>query len=141
MNCNGVCKDCINHPRKERLYRGKRIDNGEWFIGCDIWAPWFYDQNFITLSDHKDIVRVDPQTVGEFTGALDADGTRIFEGDIVDTPRWVVSYNTGMKCCSGMQVGWYIQRDDWESWSELIDTDKVTVIGNIHDNPELMRCI
>jgi uncharacterized phage protein (TIGR01671 family) len=139
MNCNGNCRECTSSPRKERLYRGKRIDNGEWFIGCDIWAPWFYDQNFITLSDHKDIVRVDPQTVGEFTGALDADGTRIFEGDIVDTPRWVVSYSTGMKCFSGMQVGWYIQRDNWESWSELIDTDKVTVIGNIHDNPELMR--
>lgn len=55
-----------------------------------------------------------------------------------DIPRWVVAYSTGMKCCSGLQAGWYIQRDDWESWSELKNTNEMAVIGNIHDNPELI---
>ena len=138
MKCDGVCKNCKHDFRKERLFRGKRLDNGEWFIGYDIWAPWFEDQNFVTLSDHKDMVRVDPKTIGEFTGALAGDGTMIFEGDFIDLPRWVVTYSTGMNCCYGMQVGWYIQRDDWESWAPMENTDKFVIIGNIHDNPELL---
>ena len=135
----GNCRECKADWRKERLFRGKRIDNSEWFVGSDIWGPWFKDRNFVTLSDHKEMVRVDPQTIGEFTGALTADGTKIFEGDIIDTPRWVVTYSHGMNCCYGLQVGWYIQRDNWESWKELEYTDEMVVIGNIHDNPELLE--
>lgn len=139
MNCNGICRECEGGYTKERLFRGKRIDNGEWFVGFDIWSPWLGNEDFVTLSDLKDMVRVDPKTIGEFTGALASDGTRIFEGDIIDIPRWVVSYSTGMKCCHGLQVGWFIQRDNWESWTELQNTEEMTVIGNIHDNPELLE--
>lgn len=138
MNCDGICRKCNHVYRKERLYRGKRLDNGEWFVGYDIWAPWFEDQDFVTLSDHNEMVRVDPQTIGEFTGALDKNGTRIFEGDIVDISHWVVTYSTGMKCFRGMNVGWHIQRDNWESWDELSEPDMHVVIGNIYDNPELI---
>ena len=139
MSCDCTCKECKNGGRRERLYRGKRLDNGEWFVGCDIWAPWFDDQNFVTLSDHKEMVHVDPETIGEFTGAYDSKGNRIFEGDVIDIPRWVVSYSTGMACFKGMQVGWYTQRDNWTSWSALENTDDCTVIGNIYDNPELLE--
>lgn len=139
MGCNGICRECETSSKKERLFRGKRIDNGEWFFGFDIWSPWVGNENFVTLSDHKEMVKVDPKTIGEFTGALSAYGTKIFEGDIIDTPRWVVSYSNGMNCCSGMQVGWYIQRDNWESWTELQDTEMRKIIGNIHDNPELLE--
>lgn len=139
MNCDGNCRDCTGNVPREILFRGKRIDNGEWFIGCDLWRPWLYDQDFVTLSDHNGIVKVDPKTIGEFTGAFTGNGTMIFEGDIIDLPRWVVTYSTGMKCGSGMQVGWYIQRDNWASWAELQDTDKMVVIGNIYDNPELLK--
>lgn len=139
MNCNGICKDCKGPYQRERLFRGKRIDNGEWFFGFDIWSPWLGNEDFVTLSDHKEMAKVDPKTIGEFTGALTSDGTKIFEGDIIDIPRWVVTYSTGMKCCKGLQVGWFIQRDDWESYAELMDTEEMTVIGNIHDNPELLE--
>lgn len=141
MNCNGDCKECNGKYTRERLFRGKRIDNGEWFVSGDIWTPWPYDRTFVMLSDHEQVVRVDPETIGEFTGACTADGTKIFEGDIIDIPCWVVSYSTGMKCCSGMQAGWYIQRDNWESWGALENPEDMTVIGNIHDNPELMKLI
>lgn len=138
MNCNGQCKECKNY-KKERLFRGKRLDNGAWFIGFDIWAPWFDDQNFVTLSDHKEMVHVDPKTICEWTGALDRNGTKIFEGDFIDIPRWFVAYSTGMKCFKGMSAGWYVQRDDFTSWMELENPDEMTVIGNIYDNPELLR--
>ena len=139
MNCDGVCKNCSHDFRKERLFRGKRIDTGEWFVGYNIWEPWYEDPDFVTLSDHHEMVVVDPKTIGEFTGAYTGNGTRIFEGDIIDIPRWVVTYSDGMKCCYGMQVGWYIQRDNWESWMELTNCDKLVVIGNIHDNPEMLE--
>lgn len=140
MNCNGSrCIDCKGPYHRERLFRGKRIDNGEWFFGFDIWSPWLGDEDFVTLSDHKEMVKVDPKTIGEFTGALTGDGTKIFEGDIIDIPRWVVTYSTGMKCCKGLQVGWFIQRDNWESYAELMDTEYMRVIGNVHDNPELLE--
>ena len=137
MNCNGICKNCKGGYTRERLFRGKRIDNGEWFVGFDIWSSWF-DENIVTLSDHKEIVRVDPKTIGEFTGAITNNGVRIFEGDLIDRPNWVVTYSTGMKCCSGMQVGWYIQRDNGESWAPLENVELLRVIGNIHDNPEFL---
>jgi uncharacterized phage protein (TIGR01671 family) len=143
MNCNGVCRDCHGGYTRERLFRGKSFDTGKWFVGCYIWEVFrvVNDQKvrLISLSDGNRVVHVDPKTIGEFTGALTANGTKIFEGDIIDLPRWVVSYSTGMKCCSGMQVGWYIQRDNWESWTELQDTDRFVIIGNIHDNPELLE--
>lgn len=138
MNCNGSCREC-NGYRKERLYRGKRLDNGEWFFGSDIWTPWFDELMYVTLSDHKEVVNVDPKTVGEWTGAVDRNGVKIFEGDFIDNPRWYVAYSTGMKCFNGMQAGWYVQRDDFTSWMELEYPDEMTVIGNIYDNPELLE--
>ena len=131
MNCDGVCKDCKHDFRRERLYRGKRLDNGEWFYGCYI-LGWFL------LSNIGENAIVDPKTVCEFTGAFTGNGTMIFEGDVIDIPGWVVTYSTGMDCCYGMQVGWYIQRNNWESWSPLENTDRFVVIGNIHDNPDLL---
>ena len=139
MNCSSNCRKCTYKFKKERLFRGKRLDNGEWFYGFEFWSSWIGDGGYIVLSDHNEMNRVDPETVGEFTGAYTVDGTRIFEDDIIDIPGWVVTYSTGMNCCYGMHVGWYIQRDNWESWAELQNTDKFVIIGNIHDNPELMR--
>lgn len=138
MNCNHSCTECKGY-KKERLYRGKRLDNGEWFFGSDIWTPWFDELMYVTLSNHKEVVNVDPKTVSEWTGAVDRNGTKIFEGDFIDHPRWYMAYSTGMKCFDGMQAGWYVQRDDFTSWMELEYPDEMTVIGNIYDNPELLR--
>lgn len=142
MNRDGVCKDCKNDYAKERLYRGKRIYGGEWFVGNQIWTVRQGDDRGdreAVLSDGFKSVVIDLNTLGEFTGAIDGKGNKIFEGDIIDHPYWVVTYCSGMKCFSGMQVGWYLQRDNWEGWMELQNTDNHAVIGNIHDNPELWR--
>lgn len=143
MNCDGVCRNCDHSQTKERLFRGKSFDTGKWFVGSYIWEVFRHDGDkdirLLSLSDGKNVVHVDPKTVCEFTGAFDRDGTKIFEGDIIDIPRWVVSYSSGMKCCRGMQVGWYIQRDKWESWAELENTHEMAVIGNVYDNTELLE--
>lgn len=141
MNCDGVCIKCTGNYPKENLFRGKSIDTGNWFYGNYIWKPWLEDngekKRVLALSDGELVVHVDPVTVGEFTGALAGNRAMIFEGDVIDLPGWIVSYSTGMKCYYGMQAGWYIQRDNWESWEELQNTDRFVILGNIHDNPEL----
>ena len=140
MNCSGACSKCDHNFKKERLYRAKRLDNGKWFYGSDIWAPSLFNENLATfLRNHKETVRVDPNTICEFTGALTGNNTKIFEGDIIDIPGWVVTYSDGMNCCYGLRVGWYTQRHNWDSYMELQETDRFVVIGNIYDNPELLE--
>ena len=70
---------------RETLFRGKRIDNGEWIEGF-YWEgtsepPKRY---YIYDPDCDRAFRVDPKTVGQFTGLKDNIGERIFEGDKVE---------------------------------------------------------
>ena len=132
---------------REILFRGKRLDNGEWVEGFYAVASGNrhliledgyregFDYNGIADSDYWD---VDPATVGQFTGLHDMVGSRVFEGDIVRayTQSWafadhvfVVKYGDRsfyMSNPSGetdQQKNWYMN---------------FRVIGNIHDNPELL---
>ena len=134
---------------REILFRGKS-KNGEWAYGClfVLGKGTEYEDVYILGDlDHRETVydiwkcaeRVDPKTVGQFTGLTDKNGEKIFEGDVGDTRRWHVAYAADVGASYGMTAGWYIQRDDFESWSELECADNYEVLGNIHDNPELLE--
>lgn len=137
---------------REILFRGKRISDGKWVYG-DIFhnhdgrvfiGELIVDDNI--TKEYDDIYtlgigfcEVLPDTIGQYTGLVDKNGEQIFEGDILDSPRWAVSYSGDLQAGLGMNAGWYIQRDEFESWSEL-DCEKYHVIlGNIHDNSELLE--
>jgi uncharacterized phage protein (TIGR01671 family) len=81
-----------------------------------------------------ELVEVIPETIGQYTGLCDKNGKKIFEGDLIDDNVWSVAYCDGEGEFCGMQAGWYVQRDAWESWYGLTYDTLAEVIGNIHDN-------
>jgi uncharacterized phage protein (TIGR01671 family) len=139
---------------REILFRGKCTSTGEWVYGSLIHVGEFccileeddgtrYDYPYLDcylgVIDGQ-VIPVDPETVGQFTGLIDVNGKKIFEGDIDGIPRWVVTYCADVDDGGlGMNAGWYVQRDNFESWTELENTREHHIIGNIHDNPELLE--
>lgn len=121
---------------REILFRGKRTVNGEWVYGSLILYPGNNDTGII-VTGWVD-VEVDLNTVGQYTGITDKNGKKIFEGDILDLPRWYVAYCGDLEEGLAMNAGWYHVRDNFESWGELECTRDHEVIGNIYDNPELL---
>jgi len=135
--------------KREILFRGKRIDNGEWVEGgfhehqnrtlCaigDSLKPEDID-HLILKSGFSDwnmpkplnAYKVHPDTIGQFTGLTDKNGKRIFEGDI-DNMGWIVCFEYGVFCIKER-----INAKTFIPFSEVFSTE---VIGNIHDNPELI---
>lgn len=141
----------------EILFRGKRIDNGEWVYGYLI-APEFapnkkYIGHLFAEDDHDvDVVEVDPKTASQYTGLEDMNGRKIFEGDIVKLTddvngfSWFAVVRFGNPNCT-YDWGWQLEPiGKCESatgillWIDMEDTGAYCeVIGNIHDNPELME--
>lgn len=72
---------------REILFRGKRVDNGEWVYGDLLQVP---SESICSIADYeygegkpRGIHNVIPSTVGQFTGLTDKTGAKIFEGDIL----------------------------------------------------------
>lgn len=65
---------------REILFRGKRIDNGEWAYG-DYWH--LPEKNFYCISDEEFNRKVDPETVGQYTGLIDKTADRFLKGTLL----------------------------------------------------------
>lgn len=145
---------------REHLFRGKRKDNGEWVEGhllryesgrariipshTDIFC-YENDENIIQTIAFEVI----PETVGEWTGLRDKNDRRIFEGDIAesrasenteDWKRWKVGYIDGSFVFTQDRI--YRKKRKYEENLLCVDEIKLyglVVIGNVHDNPELLE--
>ena len=152
---------------REILFRGKRTDNGEWIYG-DLMQNVDCIKIREQEKDVKHIAKsfeIDLETVGQYTDLADKNGKRIFEGDIIrytfDSPDDPTATENGLKVRTG-RIFW----SDWRAsfavtaginGSASINNDvaryvrgrqvyeyvrganTVEVIGNIHDNPELLK--
>ena len=154
---------------REVLFRGKRTDNGTWTCGylfC-IWERTYLCWG--TTNDVPNMKEVLPETIGQYTGLTDRNGKKIFEGDIVRYNTFddfdcqsVVKFGeynqdgsageySASKC-----IGFYVDVDnftcpDWceygsNCFSNYLKQQNILevaqyceIIGNIHDNPELME--
>jgi len=76
-----------------------------------------------------------------YSSLKDINGKEVYEGDILGGyGKWVVTYVDDTDSASlGMPMGWYEQRDNFESWRQLEVGDDVEVIGNIYENPDLLK--
>jgi uncharacterized phage protein (TIGR01671 family) len=132
---------------REILFRGKRADNGEWIEGdfchpCNIiFKKIGYDD--VLEQDNVPIIHdyeVIPETVGQYTGLKDKNGKKIFEGDILDCGDRVVFVEWHSKC--GTWDSKFIKYKGELCSNGITPVEwkfRAIIIGNIHDNPELLE--
>lgn len=125
---------------REILFRGKQ-ENNEWAEGSLI----IWEDGSCLIETGKltePMACVNRETVGQFTGLTDKNGKKIFEGDIIECwSEGVKARGTVQQRCDGL---WII----YPAWQKTImwglcpyndGTTTCKVIGNIHDNPELLE--
>ena len=94
---------------------------------------------YIKVRGLVNLIGWDYTKVIEYTGLKDCYGKDIYEGDI-DKYGYVVTYVADINESLGMNCGWYLQRNDFESWSPLeCDSNEIEIIGNIFETPRLAK--
>ena len=122
---------------REILFRGKRVDNGEWETGSLVYARMGTSEEQASIADkmtayHTPVI---PETVGQYTGLTDKNGNKIFEGDIIHGFSGNFAVRWSPEICSfvageGRRIRPAMTYGTMKSFE---------VIGNIYDNPELGR--
>ena len=118
-------------------FRGRRIANDEWVYGSLLRWP-DGDCTILESKDGKNYVwkrKIEPNTVGQYTGLRDTDGREIYDGDIVRTS--VAKDAIGVVEWNNDQASFVVHMKGRTQCYPLSKSDKI--IGNIHDNPELLR--
>ena len=146
---------------REILFRGKRVDNGEWiegFYGVFSFGSFPCKPGIIIAEDaangHWHYEKVDPSTVCQYTGLTDKNGKKIFEGDVVERKgvgvwedyvnekgeKW--SRSTNRKKDERGIIRYDEDVTQFTSDNPCIWLgyyDDIEVIGNTYQNPELLK--
>ena len=122
---------------REIKFRGKRVNGGEWVYGMTISNGTIkrkLNNVFFEVAENK-WVGVYPETLGQYTGLTDKNGVKIFEGDIISIGEPNIKYITMWRdaglCAKQIGASSYIGLTYWAS--------DIEVLGNIKDNPELIK--
>ena len=138
---------------RDILFRGKRLDNGKWYYGSYLFlkdVPTYdwtgkkkapYDDVYFIVDNQDVNYAVESETVGQYTGQVDRNGQKIFEGDILriggnEKYCFSVSFLCGRwECANPLRMKYYGHALEYYDNS----SEKYEVIGNIHDNPEMLE--
>ena len=128
---------------REILFRGKTLESGRWIYG-DL-RQWSSGHVGICDRETNRTIKVEAESVGQYIGLKDKAGTRIFEGDIVKAvlpqtdcragvvwPARSVDFFDG---CFGLDPN----PNYFDPFHSYAPTVMFEVIGNVHDNPELIE--
>lgn len=128
---------------REILFRGKRAYNGDWVYGNLLHLP----NGTVAILSDKRYVKIIPETVGQYTGVIDKNGKKVFEGDIIDYTwdtlcggkehrTYVISYaNNEAKFVGDCVIG--NPRHSLPTFEYI--GERGEVIGNIYDNKEILE--
>jgi uncharacterized phage protein (TIGR01671 family) len=123
---------------REIKFRGKRIDNTEWIRGGYI-KRWNGVEYKHYIHDELYEYEVDRGTVGQYTGLKDKNGTEIYEGDICNCREYEcfgkIEWNEDN---AGFYFYVVVEGGGFDEECLYEYADELEVIGNIHDNPELL---
>lgn len=117
--------------KREIKFRGKHLHRHEWIYG-GIGKDWNNNVFILPNENWSKGGIVEKDTIGQFTGLHDKNGTDIYEGDIVrnESCKGVVSYRNGAFVLDlGNSCGCVY----------LLYLDSLLVVGNIYDNPDLLK--
>jgi uncharacterized phage protein (TIGR01671 family) len=110
--------------------------NGYYFDGINYW--FLLPSKNSALAFTKKVI-IDINTLSQFIGIQDINGKDVYEGDILPYGNIVTYVDASDPANLGMEVGYYAQRDNFESWRLLEVGEELDVLGNIYDNPELIN--
>lgn len=141
---------------REILFRGQTRKKGEKVSldGTPVDSNWVYGGVAQFNEERAIIYQTEPEfhkfavyteTLGQFTGLTDKNGKKIFEGDIVrrfnskeqEVMRYAVKWNTD--CCMFVLMSEYTYLGEYDSDFTVFYGEDLEVVGNIHDNPELLK--
>lgn len=133
---------------RETLFTGKRVDNGEWVEGFYVFVPEHHKpemsrKSYIVSVNNGLYFEVYPETVGQYIGVTDKNGKKIFEGNIIkdkELPRiYMIDFHEKFLHYSLFYYDKELKNIYYCGIVHKNDGESIEVIGNIHDNPELLE--
>lgn len=140
---------------REILFRGKAVNTDEWVYGSCLFGVNYFGENNVYIypktvtidsrgcTENYAGLWVDSETVGQWTGLVDKNGNKIFEGDILSIDGSKEKYDACMEVVF-KDFQWKCMVRNRKSFMHYFhrlenNPDKYEIIGNIWDNPELLK--
>ena len=135
------------------LFKAKRVDNGEQIVGGLVKYGFVGKEKYYIIPDYASdlyAIEIDPNTICQCTGLTDKNGNLIWENDVIKyhfgNAYAQIRYGAYQSCFDNQKtehIGFYVDwsesrnyRKDLGYWINMVNAE---VVGNIFDNPELIK--